>query len=143
MPTTMTATKDVLRHTTERWNAHDRKGWVAAASPHLEVVVTGGTRLAGPEAAGELYDIWTGAFPDTRVDAHLTIAEGPNGMQECHFRGTHTGTMRTPMGDIPATGRSVDIPFVSLVTVEDGKMASFRVYFDVADMMSQLGIAAG
>ena len=142
MSTTMTATKDVLHHTIERWNAHDREGWADAASPYLEVVVSGGEPLRGEDAARELYDIWTGAFPDNRVDVHLEIAEGPNGLQESHFRGTHTGTMRTPAGDIPATGKPVDIPFVGLMTVEDGKMASFRVYFDTADLMRQLGIAS-
>lgn len=141
MPTTMTATKDVLHHTIQRWNAHDREGWADAASPHLEVVMSGGEPLRGQDGAREVYDIWTGAFPDNRVDVHLEIAEGPNGLQESHFRGTHTGTMRTPAGDIPATGKPVDIPFVALMTVEDGKMASFRVYFDTAELMRQLGIA--
>jgi predicted ester cyclase len=50
--------------------------------------------------------------------------------------------MRTPAGDIPATGKPVDIPFVGLMTVENGKMASFRVYFDTGDLMRQLGIAS-
>ncbi len=140
MPTTMTATKDLLHRSVERWNAHDRDGWAAFASPHLEVVVSGGAVLRGPDGARELYDIWTGAFPDNRVDVHLAIVEGPNGLHESHFRGTHTGTMRTPAGDLPATGRPVDIPFVAVLTVEDGAMASFRVYFDTADMLAQLGL---
>ena len=43
---------------------------------------------------------------------------------------------------LPATGKPVDIPFVGLMTVEDGKMASFRVYFDTGDLMRQLGISS-
>lgn len=49
--------------------------------------------------------------------------------------------MRTPGGDIPATGRRVDIPIVALLAVEGEKLGSFRVYFDRLDMLGQLGLA--
>lgn len=49
--------------------------------------------------------------------------------------------MRGPGGgDIPATGRPVDIPFVALSAVKGDKLTSSRVYFDLFDMLGQLGL---
>ena len=39
-------------------------------------------------------------------DAELVAAEG-------RFIGTHTGVMRTPAGDVAATGRQVDLRWMS------------------------------
>lgn len=136
----MATTRDVLNKTTELWNAHDREGWTACAAEDIEVIVSGGVRLTGQQGAAQLFDTWTEAFPDTHVEHVLQVVEGDNAVQESHFRGTHTGTMRSPAGEIPATGREVDIPFTALMSVRDGKMTGFRVYFDQLDMLSQLGL---
>ncbi len=48
--------------------------------------------------------------------------------------------MRSPSGEIPATGRQVDIPFTAVLSVENSKLTSFRVYFDQLDMLTQLGL---
>lgn len=55
-------------------------------------------------------------------------------------RGTHTGPLHTPTGDVPATGRRVDLPFCDVHRIEDGKITNGRSYFDLATMMRQLGL---
>lgn len=135
------STEEVLHGSLEAWNAHDRDRWIQYAAKSIEVLVSGGVRASGIEGAAQLYDTWHEAFPDNRVEPMLTLVEGVNGMHESHFRGTHTGTMRGPGGDIPATGRRVDIPFTALLAVEGDKLTSFRVYFDRLDMLGQLGLA--
>ena len=111
------------------------------AAESIEVLVSGGVRASGAGGAAQLYDTWHEAFPDNHVEPTLTLVEGVNGLHESHFRGTHTGTMRGPGGDLPATGRRVDIPFVALLAVEGDQLTSFRVYFDLLDMLGQLGLA--
>ena len=133
-------TEEVLDGSLEAWNAHDRDRWVAYAADSIEVLVSGGVRASGPEGAAQLYDTWHDAFPDNHVEPTLKLVQGANGMHESHFRGTHTGTMRGPAGDIPATGRPVDIPFTALMAVEGDRLTSFRVYFDLHDMLGQLGL---
>lgn len=135
------STEEVLNGSLEAWNAHDQDRWIEYATESIEVVVSGGVRASGLEGAAQLYDTWHEAFPDNRVEPTLILVDGANGMHESHFRGTHTGTMRTPGGDIPATGRRVDIPIVALLAVEGEKLGSFRVYFDRLDMLGQLGLA--
>ncbi len=135
------STEEALHGSLEAWNAHDRNRWIEYAAESIEVVVSGGVRASGSDGAAQLYDTWHEAFPDNRVEPTLTLVEGVNGMHESHFRGTHTGTMRGPGGDIPATGQQVDIPFVALLAVEGDKLTSFRVYFNLLDMLGQLGLA--
>ncbi len=107
------STVEVLDGSLQAWNAHDRDKWIEYAADNIEVVVSGGVRVTGRDGAAQLYDTWHDAFPDNQVEPTLKIVEGPNGMHESHFRGTHTGVMRTPGGEIPATGRRVDIPFTA------------------------------
>lgn len=133
-------TEEVLDGSLEAWNAHDRERWVGYAADSIDVVVSGGVRASGLEGSAQLYDTWHDAFPDNRVEPTLKLVQGANGMHESHFRGTHTGTMRGPAGDIPATGRPVDIPFTALLAVDGDRLTSFRVYFDVMDMLGQLGL---
>lgn len=139
----MTLTQDVLaaRHMVEesarRWNAHDRDGWVALAAERVRVEAPAG---AVWESARQLIDTWTDAFPDNRVEISLVVADGGSAAQEARFLGTHTGTLRSAAGDIPPTGRSVDIPFLALLSVAEGRITSFRAYFDEVDMLTQLGL---
>jgi ketosteroid isomerase-like protein len=65
---------------------------------------------------------------------------GELAVQEARFTGTHTGTLRAPSGDIPATGRSVDLRYVGVQSVENGRVASFHLYFDQAELLTQLGL---
>ncbi len=136
----MPDTREVLRRSIEAWNAHDRQRWTEFAADDIELVVSGGVRLRGLEGARQMYDTWTTAFPDNRVEPVLEVVDGAAGVHESHFRGTHTGTMRSPSGEIPATGHQVDIPFIAVLSVENSKLTSFRVYFDQLDMLTQLGL---
>jgi len=42
-----------------------------------------------------------------------------------------------------ATGRTLGALFSGIYEFEDGKIASFHLYFDQAELFTQLGIAAG
>jgi predicted ester cyclase len=59
---------------------------------------------------------------------------------EVDVRGTHTGTLRTPTGDVPPTGRSVRIESATVVAIRDGKVATWRANFDLLGFMGQLGV---
>ena len=41
-------------------------------------------------------------------------------------------------GSLPATGRSVSAPFVTMLEVSEGAITSHRPYWDVAALMAQL-----
>jgi hypothetical protein len=59
---------------------------------------------------------------------------------EGRVRRTHTGPRRTPRGEIPATGRRLDLPFVDILQARADKFCLLHVYFDRLEMMTRLGL---
>ena len=60
------------------------------------------------------------------------------------IRGRTPAPWRSPDGaEIPATGRSVDFPFVGVFKVEGGKISSIRLYYDQIEIFTQLGLVPG
>jgi predicted ester cyclase/heme-degrading monooxygenase HmoA len=137
-------TRSLIERNIELWNARDRDGWMAGMDlPRLELQAPGGLRLAGREAADAIWSTWNEAFPDNRLEIIAIHADDRGGVHEGRFAGTHTGPFRGPAGEIAATGRTVDALFTGIYEFEEGKITSFHLYFDQAELFTQLGIAAG
>lgn len=77
-----------------------------------------------------------GAFGDGRYELHNVVVEGNMAMQESTFYGTHTG----PLGDMPATGRTVEFRFMTAYLIEDGEIIWGHLYYDSATLLRQLGV---
>lgn len=134
-------TRSLIERDIELWNARDRDGWLALADLHrMELEAPGGLRLLGRDAADAIWATWNDAFPDNRLEVVSIHADDRGGAQEGRFIGTHSGTLRSPAGEIPATGRSVDARFCGVYEFDQGKVTSFHLYFDQVDMMMQLGM---
>lgn len=84
---------------------------------------------------------WAATFPDSKGTFEVAHVAGNTVVLEGMWRGTHTGALKTPGGDIPATGRTIDMRSCIVVDVADGKAQRFRQYFDMATMLTQLGIS--
>lgn len=133
--------KNVVESMVGAWNEHNRERWATGFADSAELKAPGGVSGSGPEMGGQFYDIWTDGFPDNQVGQSLISEDGDNGFLEAVFKGTHTGPLNAPSGTIPATGKAVEIPFVVTTKVGGGKVASFHLYFDQAELMTQLGMA--
>lgn len=82
------------------------------------------------------------AFPDGGFTLENIWETGDTAIVEGTYYGTNTGPMRTPDGtEMPATGKPISLPFVSVVQARDGKMVSHRAYWDQMTFMAQLGLA--
>ncbi|HEX8769629.1 MAG TPA: ester cyclase [Acidimicrobiales bacterium] len=136
----MTDTGTVLERGIELWNSHDRDGWVGLFDEAAELRAPGGLQASGRSGAELFYDTWDEAFPDNTIELDAAFAAGEHGAEEARFTGTHNGILRTPNGDIPATGKSVVSQFVAVARVQDDKITSFHIYFDVAELLGQLGL---
>jgi len=75
-------------------------------------------------------------FPDQRVTMDLILAEGDHVATYGAYQATHTG----PMGNIPATGKAVDVKMMTIFRVEEGKIAEIWVEWDNMAMLGQLGL---
>ena len=133
-------TRTVMERGIELWNAHDREGWVGLFDETAALQAPGGMQVSGRSGAELFYDTWNEAFPDNSIDGSVVFDAGEQGAEEARFTGTHSGTLHTPNGDIPPTGKAVVSQFAAIVRVRDGKVTSFHMYFDVAEVLVQLGL---
>lgn len=131
----------IARKIYEDWNRRDFDSAAALVADDAELVVVGSdTRFRGPDGMREYDRMWADAFPDGRVEIDNVIATGDQVVVEFTGRGTQTGTLRAPGGDIPATGRSVTMHLCDVLTIRDGRIRGSRTYFDSASMLVQLGV---
>jgi predicted ester cyclase len=90
-----------------------------------------------------MWNTWQQAFPDNRIETIAVHADDRGGVHEFRAAGTHTGTLRGPAGEMPATGRTVRMDMCGVYEFEEGKITSFHLYFDQAELLGQLELAAG
>jgi steroid delta-isomerase-like uncharacterized protein len=81
------------------------------------------------------------AFPDIHHEVVRTVQADDTVAIEVRITGTQTQPLAGPDGALPATGRPIDFQAANVWQVVDGRIASYRVYFDTATLMGQL--AAG
>ena len=98
--------------------------------------------LRGKAAIKGSYEGFFRAFPDFSINATLSMESGEHVFSEGVIRGTHSGPLASPQGDIAPTGRKMEFgyAFVGKITPE-GLISEDRSYFDSAVMMSQLGLS--
>jgi predicted ester cyclase len=131
------------RETGERlvrlWNDHD-PAWSDVFIDNAELRGPG-FKCSGSEAGRVVYSPWQDAFPDTQARVIATHEDGDTLIQEAIFEGTHTGTFNVPeQSPIEATNNKVSLPYTAIITVQDGQIQRFALYFDRAELMSQLGV---
>jgi steroid delta-isomerase-like uncharacterized protein len=124
--------------------AYNDKNWSAATEALGPNVVYDeiGTRrrLTGPGQVIDAWKGWAAALPDSKATFDAAHVAGNTVILELTWRGTHRGPLQTPAGQIPATGKSIELRACQIVEVKDGKAQTVRHYFDMATMFAQLGV---
>src|SRR5579864_8491088 len=80
------------------------------------------------------------ALPDSRLVAETITESGNRVVCEGRYTGTHTGPLMTPQGEVPATGRTLNLPYADVFEVEAGRIVRHRTYYDQMDFAQQLGL---
>jgi steroid delta-isomerase-like uncharacterized protein len=139
----MGAGKDLWTEVKARYNKGDLVG-MASLYISDAVLTDPNGRFEGIDAMMAYLRAVKRAFPDEVIETSRLIEEGDTTVAEWTWRATHSGPFVIPDGnEIPATGKTVDVPGVSVVRVRDGKIASDCDYLDNAAVMSQLGLMPG
>ena len=125
---------------TETFNAHDIDGFTSVLADDVAFQAPGGMSGQGKAACAGFFAGWFGAFPDAHVEVHAVHVAGDIAVEEGTFTGTHRGTLRSPAGDIPPTGRPVTVPYIQVVRFRDGLHASFSLMYDRLLMLEHLGL---
>jgi steroid delta-isomerase-like uncharacterized protein len=132
---------EIARRLYEHWNAREFDQVAQLIAEDGEIVIVGSdTRFRGPDGSQEFSRMWADGFPDGKVAIERALPSGDMVVVELTGRGTHTGTLRGPAGDIPATGRSVTLHLCDVHDIRDGKIRRVSSYFDSASLLQQLGV---
>jgi predicted ester cyclase len=133
--------KAVVERGLKAFNAHDMEALARDAAPDIEATAPGDLKLKGPQALKEFNTNWVRAFPDARIEAAKIHVQGGTVIVEGIFTGTHNGILKTPIGDIPATGQKVRGEFIQVFDVDRGLVKRNNLIYDRVQLMTQLGMA--
>jgi predicted ester cyclase len=124
----------------EAFNAHDEARMMELTAENAVLEAPGDVRLEGREATTAYAMEWLNAFPDARITLSNELVCGDWVVQEFTFSGTHTAPLQSPMGEVPATNRSVNGRGVQVLRFEGDECVDTRLYFDQVQVMTQLGL---
>ncbi len=129
------------------WNAFEAGDFQRIAcelcAADIEFVMPGVPPLKGARAVLELWQGWRAAFPDMRHETRSAIEQSRSYAAETRFVATHSGTLRSPQGEVPPTGRTLRWESADIVRFEGDKIASWHVYHDQIPLLTQLGLIGG
>jgi steroid delta-isomerase-like uncharacterized protein len=91
---------------------------------------------SGREGVKAFFAMLHSAFSDIAYSVEDMIAEGDRVSWRWLMKAKHTG----PFMGLPATGRSVALPGMSLVRVRDGMLAEHWGEQDMLGLLQQLGV---
>ncbi|REJ82882.1 MAG: hypothetical protein DWQ44_01830 [Bacteroidetes bacterium] len=89
----------------------------------------------GIEGLVELISVNKQAFPDLKIKVYNMSAEGDYVYAHFNFNGTYTGSL----GNIPSSGRKIDIDGVDVIRLKDGKIVEHWGYWDTQKFLIQMG----
>jgi predicted ester cyclase len=94
------------------------------------------TPYATDEALFQQVELFEKGFPMYRLKAEDIIEQGDKVVVRARISGTHLGEFN----GIPATGRSIDLPFMIIYRFEGGKIAEHWMEANHLALLTQLGV---
>ena len=93
----------------------------------------------GPEGYQQLIKMYLSAFPDASCKVDEIVVE--NNMVVARWTGG--GTQEGSLGNIPPTGKKIEITGIEIHRIEKGKIQETWMNWDTLGMLTQLGISLG
>ncbi|MBT2438863.1 SgcJ/EcaC family oxidoreductase [Streptomyces sp. ISL-36] len=104
-------------------------------------VTPDGGEMEGREAIVAYWRTMTEAIPEATFTTLYSFETDDTAIDEGVFSGRNTGPIQFPTGEtLPATGKEIRIRGVDLAQVADGRIVSYRLYFDQMEFLGQLGL---
>jgi predicted ester cyclase len=129
---------DVMRKKFVALNAQDAKELMSCFSPEVEREIPGAL-LHGHDQVTAFISVFWEAFPDLHFVVTSVVEEGPVVAIRATMTGTHLGVFRTPAGDLPPTGRSINLTIADDYEVQGGLIVSAHLHLDRLELLEQLG----
>jgi steroid delta-isomerase-like uncharacterized protein len=125
------------------FDAVDRRDVDRAGSfldQNAEWSFAGSISMRGAEAVKQALLAHFATFPDHQEELTNLIATEEWVAVEYVGRGTQLASFDTPYGQIPPTGRRVQLPSCDVYQIKNGKIVQVHTYFDWASLFQQLGV---
>lgn len=132
--------RKVFELQTRAFNDHDVETFAATLDEGVVQVAPGDMICRGRLAVAEFFGGWIEAFPDAHVEVTAVHEAGDVIVEEGIFSGTQNGVFRTPVGDVPPTGRPVRGEYIQVITYRNGKTIAANLMFDRLQLLEQLGL---
>lgn len=136
------STRSIARAVLSAFQSHDLGAFREQLAPDACFIdVVSNNRVDGADSMIDAVAPTLAAFPDLEVEVVSLTVDGERAVAELMRRGTHTGPLRTPEGEIPATENRARMPEVIVMEMDEGVVAEMRAYLDRHDIMKQLGVS--
>jgi len=129
------AKEQVLAYNAKDW---DRARAVLAPEVVYEELATH-RKLKGVDDVLTAWKGWATAIPDSRATFQSELVSGNTAVLEITWTGTHDGPLQTAAGEIPPTGKKIELRAVQVVDVANDRVKSVRQYFDMGTLLQQIG----
>jgi len=131
------ANKELVRRMTEAINQRDFDALdeLVAADLQRHSAATPDVTVENLEQFKEFLRQDLSAVPDAQQEIDFLLAEEDLVAGRVFYRGTQTGQM----GPFPPSGEQLEIPFIGILRIEDGKIAEIWVEWDNLSALTQLG----
>jgi len=121
------------------------RDWETYGSFFAEDLLMTSPGLPGPttgrDARVQLVQGILAPFPDGVVEITRSFGQGDWACLEVLFTGTHTEPMAGADGtEIPATNKSVRLPYCMVMKFKDGLVSELNEYYDQLAFLAQLGL---
>ena len=94
----------------------------------------------GPQGVRDLFKAIVDASSERAVQISNVVESDGTVVVEFVFLFRNTGPMVTPEMTVPATGKNVRLPSISIYELRDGKVAASRGMYDRLELITQLGL---
>jgi ketosteroid isomerase-like protein len=132
--------REIMDRVTDAVMSGDQAALAQLYAPDAVAETPDAPSIQGGPAVAEYLLSFKRAFPDASFESVRKHDAGDTAIDEGYFRGTHTGVLSSPEGDVAPTGRSLRLRECDILTVANGVAVAHRFYYDQLDFMSQLGL---
>jgi predicted ester cyclase len=131
------ANKEVVRRVEAAWQANDFDTLRELISPDCRSFASVPYMPPGLDGAFQAHREMQACVPDRMVEVQDIFAEGDSVVARCRFTGTNVGGMWWV--DAPGNGMPIDVTFISIYRVVDGKVVEHRAWNDMLALVRQVG----
>lgn len=125
----------------DAWNSGDLSKSAQYEASDLQVEAPGAPAPLNREQNRAYNQNFLTAFPGSKFEVVLTIAQGDYVVMNWTITGKHNGPLISPSGTtIPPTGKVSTLTGSTTSLIKNGKIVRAWTYFDMASMLTQLGL---